>query len=475
MSFVVSTALFFCFACPASGKVVLPEVESQSYFPAEFAEQLEELDDILRESREQLVSRTFIEDSSDGPCTFNPCTNGGFCFLAAGHGDDYTCQCPEGFIGHDCEKDLDECVVKNGGCSHDCTNTVGSYECSCPDVELALARDNRTCEARGVKVDCLQNEMSITIPKPILKGMDREHIRLLDPRCRATETSTHFNLKTPLTGCNSTRRFTKSAIVYSNKVLEIPLKNTDIITRVREIEIPFSCYYSNYGMATAFGVKPKNRKLVFMERGEGNFTVVLELYRSSRYVKPYGPEDYPLSLKLRQQMYFQGRVDSNDKRLSILVDKCFATPTSDENNPKRYEILSDGCAVDDTVKILHSPTGYYRFRLEAFEFLNQPFVFIHCHVIICNASNTRSRCARGCQSQSNGRVRRELGEYKVYSLAQGPMTLDNTEEYKRGNKNLPSRKSETTVGVNIPLIAALAALTASLAIIGVTIKAIRNI
>ena len=137
--------------------------------------------------------------------------------------------------------------------------------------------------AQGVTVNCLQNEMSITIPKPILKGMDREYIRLLDPSCRATETPTHFNLKTPLTGCNSTRRHTKSAIVYSNKVLEIPLKNTDIITRVREIEIPFSCYYSNYGVATAVGVKPENRKLVFREKGKGNFTVVLELYHSDRY------------------------------------------------------------------------------------------------------------------------------------------------------------------------------------------------
>ena len=136
--------------------------------------------------------------------------------------------------------------------------------------------------AQGVAVNCFQNEMSIIIPKRILKGMDREHIRLLDPNCKATETPTHFGLLTPLTGCNTIRRHTKSAIVYSNKVLEIPLKNTDIITRVREIEIPFSCYYSNYGMATAVGLKPRNRKLVFSEKGTGNFTVLLELYHSNR-------------------------------------------------------------------------------------------------------------------------------------------------------------------------------------------------
>ena len=137
--------------------------------------------------------------------------------------------------------------------------------------------------AKGVIVNCLQNKMSITIPKTILKGMDREHIRLLKPKCGATETSSHFTLRTPLTGCGTTRRHTKSAVVYSNKVLEIPLKSSDIVTRIREIEIPFSCYYSNSRTATAVGMRPENRKLVFSEIGKGSFTVVLELYHSNRY------------------------------------------------------------------------------------------------------------------------------------------------------------------------------------------------
>ena len=137
--------------------------------------------------------------------------------------------------------------------------------------------------AKGVFVRCFQNKMSITIPKLILKGMDREHIRLLDPKCGATENATHFTLTTALTKCNTTRRHTKSSIVYSNTVLEIPLKNNDIITRVREIEIPFSCYYSNKRTATAVGMRPENRKLVFSEKGKGNFTIMLELFHNKRF------------------------------------------------------------------------------------------------------------------------------------------------------------------------------------------------
>jgi hypothetical protein len=36
-----------------------------------------------------------------------------------------------------CISDIDECLTDNGGCDHDCENTVGSFVCSCrPGYEL---------------------------------------------------------------------------------------------------------------------------------------------------------------------------------------------------------------------------------------------------------------------------------------------------------------------------------------------------
>ena len=40
---------------------------------------------------------------------------------------------------------MDECAEDNGGCSHKCKNTEGSFVCSCPDPELNLAPNGRTC------------------------------------------------------------------------------------------------------------------------------------------------------------------------------------------------------------------------------------------------------------------------------------------------------------------------------------------
>ena len=40
--------------------------------------------------------------------------------------------------------DIDECEIDNGGCSQQCSNTVGSYNCSCQSG-YKLTDDNHTC------------------------------------------------------------------------------------------------------------------------------------------------------------------------------------------------------------------------------------------------------------------------------------------------------------------------------------------
>ena len=103
------------------------------------------------------------------------------------------------------------------------------------------------------------------------------------------------------------------------------------------------------------------------------------------------------------------------------------------------------CPVDDTLELYSSPTGTFRFGLEAFEFVDQPFVFVHCHVIICNATDPQSRCARGCEKKP--RLRREVQHHKIYSLVQGPMTLDRNKEYKELDNNLAIGSKVDTAGI----------------------------
>ncbi|XP_064613167.1 fibrillin-2-like [Liolophura sinensis] len=67
------------------------------------------------------------------------CQNGGTCTEPG------ICMCPfaEGLNQYDCS-DVNECEFINGGCSHDCVNTAGSYHCACPDG-FALSTDDKSC------------------------------------------------------------------------------------------------------------------------------------------------------------------------------------------------------------------------------------------------------------------------------------------------------------------------------------------
>ncbi len=40
--------------------------------------------------------------------------------------------------------DIDECVLLNGGCAHNCINLNGGHECACRDG-FTLEADNRNC------------------------------------------------------------------------------------------------------------------------------------------------------------------------------------------------------------------------------------------------------------------------------------------------------------------------------------------
>ncbi len=66
-------------------------------------------------------------------CAAVPCQNGGTC---TGDADGYTCACPAGWTGTNCEVDVDECAGGDpcnigSALGTGCTNTPGSYTCQC--------------------------------------------------------------------------------------------------------------------------------------------------------------------------------------------------------------------------------------------------------------------------------------------------------------------------------------------------------
>ena len=92
-------------------------------------------------------------------------------------------------------------------------------------------------------------------------------------------------------------------------------------------------------------------------------------------------------------------------------------------------LFSYRCAVDKTVKF--HPTNDKRtqkFSLEAFAFLgDHMFVYLHCRVKICNASDPNSRCAQGCIRRAKRAVTTLETKDDEVTLAQGPFKREDND------------------------------------------------
>uniref|UniRef100_A0A667ZDP2 Growth arrest-specific 6 n=1 Tax=Myripristis murdjan TaxID=586833 RepID=A0A667ZDP2_9TELE len=98
-------------------------------------------------------------------CSPSPCNPRGMVRCEDKKGD-FLCHCFTGWTGARCEKDVNECSKRNGGCDHECNNTMGSYRCSCHQGYTLVARhiceDVDECKDPGVcgTARCVNNQGS---------------------------------------------------------------------------------------------------------------------------------------------------------------------------------------------------------------------------------------------------------------------------------------------------------------------------
>ncbi len=96
------------------------------------------------------------------PCDTTPCANGGTCTRLSR--STFSCMCPPGFTGVNCNTDINECNIISMPCSNGgtCQNNPGGYTCQClgnwagQDCGTCGIRNCSVCSADGTRcVSCM--------------------------------------------------------------------------------------------------------------------------------------------------------------------------------------------------------------------------------------------------------------------------------------------------------------------------------
>lgn len=225
-----------------------------------------------------------------------------------------------------------------------------------------------------------------------------------------------------------------------------------LITKESDMKIRLSCSYNKNGFVSFVAFKPVST-IIVDKSAYGNFTYYFRMYTDSSYTMVHS--HFPAQVKLRDWLYFEAYASVSDKKLVVLIEQCYSTPTMDRNHPDKYVFIDERCPADKTVQFFSANANRQRFSLQAYKYVqNSTAVYVHCLVFICHQSSKHGRCRTGCSGNNVNRVRRDLEggsgytrneESEVFLIEAGPITLDRSKEIEHGKEGTKSIFSTTSL------------------------------
>ncbi|XP_078660883.1 ZP domain-containing protein-like [Branchiostoma floridae x Branchiostoma belcheri] len=325
----------------------------------------------------------------------------------------------------------------------------------------------------AAQVTCTSDHLLVSFPRPPDNSVQAADVQLAAPPCRAEQNSTHIYIRTTLGECGTTKETTPTEMIYRNTLIVGADPSHGGITWQQLTKVPVECRLPR-NKTLSLDFRP-HLKSVFRSgvQGEGEFRISMELFRTDGFRQPV--MEYPVFVELQQMIHVQIQVNSSDADLQVFPRTCVATPSDDPSDKTRNDVIVDGCAKLPTLQFYPSPgPDRGRFGFQAFAYTSGvPTVYLHCDVLLCNASDPNSRCAQGCQTPSGRRRREAEGEPEVYRLIQGPIVLGDDQNDFQARVPSPNSGRQDLVTAS-SILGACAVLAAAMFVLGVLYKARRE-
>ncbi|KAI7802151.1 uncharacterized protein LOC130562808 [Triplophysa rosa] len=273
------------------------------------------------------------------------------------------------------------------------------------------------------EVICGSDSISIVVNKASMEGIDQNWLQLRDPTCSLASNDTHILGTMSLNTCGTTVEDSGDFMVFKNEINSFETPNA-VITRRNQVKIGFSCQYPKLASVSSHYVNHKS-DYIFTESSFGTFGYSFEVYTDNSFSSRVDPNQYPVEVKLMETLYMGVEAHSALPKVRLFIESCRATAEDNPYSAVYYDIIKDGCILDETVTVYPSDSMKYDFEIQAFKFTGRfDEVYISCSVILCAEGSPNSRCSQGCLSQTPSRRRRDLNQETArHYIIQGPLRV----------------------------------------------------
>ncbi|XP_031675012.1 zona pellucida sperm-binding protein 4-like [Oncorhynchus kisutch] len=300
------------------------------------------------------------------------------------------------------------------------------------DVALLNPYNNMTikyfslaCSFLKTLTECFSNGTmtALAVKVESAPGLNPGQLTLSDPACGPTYSDDRFAyFHFTVNSCGTTRKFINNVMLYENEISlpdELEVKLNATTSSEEEYQLKVSCYFvANITRTLAFLTRPRDNE-PFAETGTGRLMVRMRLAQDASYNTFHQEEDYPVVRYLRQPLHFEVELTtSSDPKVALVLDHCWATLNEDRDSRPRWNLIINGCEnPEDPYRVVfhpvevdarvHFPSHVKRFEVYMFSFAEDAVeqsgqVFVHCDVVICDASSpTGSPCSGQCVNQDN--------------------------------------------------------------------------
>ncbi|XP_074653950.1 uncharacterized protein LOC141908052 [Tubulanus polymorphus] len=253
-------------------------------------------------------------------------------------------------------------------------------------------------------------------------GIDASHVRLTNKTVTtncgfiSNQTSQLVTAYVPITSCDTVRLTNTTHILYRNVIVQdIPPRNG--ITLQPQWDITATCAFPREYNNTASEVNPDPRNVGPIEAAH-KYVVSIFLFEhnlSAVFTQ------FPVKIKLGNWLSVGLHLSAADKKLKLIVPKCFATTTPDPNKAPRFDLIQYKCKSYDKLTYMPVNDTVYAFRFQTFKFWgNYDYVYIHCDSYVCKSDEKTPQCDRTCgvrRKRSVGNVVDNVGRIVFHSIS----------------------------------------------------------